>query len=431
VTISARPHTVRIGVALAAVVGVLASCTTSETPAGDATTTSVAKSTTTTATETTTTAPEATTTTLPPARDNRFETLAGFDLPGVPMGIAVDPERDLAYLSLGEGTIVRFAPSSLIVGDAPDFEVVADGLESPRGIEIAGDRLIVAELGHLLCDPQFPHCHGTDIPGVDTSKPAAVRKAEAEILRESSGRVVSYAIDETGDLSDRTVVLDGLPVVNTTHGINGITLGPDGHLYVSIGNVGDVNLYHADTLTHPRQDLMGTIVEFLPDGSDVSTFATGLRNVYDVAFDPAGEMWGVDNDGPTPTGWREEELLQIKRGAEYGFPYEGSFTHVIRTDGALEALLANGSAGIAWVDDPSIGSGILTGSCGRVIFVAMEETDDGTWRIVDNDADRYTRVVLTPPGCVNGIAAIGDRFLLIDFAYGGPGRLFVLGAAEK
>ena len=39
------------------------------------------------------------------------------------------------------------------------------------------------------------------------------------------------------------------------------------------------------------------------------------------------------------------------------------------------ALLANGSAGIAWVDDPEIGSGILTGSCGRVIFVEMEQTD--------------------------------------------------------
>jgi len=386
------------------------------------TTTRPARTTTTTAVgPATTTTTEPVTTTLPRSRDNRFQVVAVPELPGSPLGIAVDPDRDLGYATLGEGTIVRFRPSSL-TGPNPEFVQVADGLEFPRGVAIVGDELVVSELGPLLCVPAFPRCQGEDVPGVDLTDPAGVPEAEGRLFEASSGKVLGYTIDAGGGLSGPRVLIDGLPVADSLHGVNSLAVGPDGHLYLAIGGFDRVGVTLGATLSHPQKDRLGTILEFLPDGTIVGTYATGLRNVYEVAFAPDGRMWGVDNDGPTPMGWRDEELLQIKRGADYGFPYEGSFTHTVRTDGPLYVMRTKGSAGLGWVDGSV--SGLMTGSCGKVFFVEMEEGGDG-WGL-PRDVSGSVSQVLSTPGCVTGVASVNGSILLTHFAYGFPGKIYVL-----
>ena len=69
---------------------------------------------------------------------------------------------------------------------------------------------------------------------------------------------------------------------------------------------------------------LGTVLRFHLDAENIEIYANGLRNIYDLEFDDAGPLWGVDNDGPTWRGFRAEEVVQIKEGANYGHPYEGT-----------------------------------------------------------------------------------------------------------
>jgi glucose/arabinose dehydrogenase len=128
-------------------------------------------------------------------------------------------------------------------------------------------------------------------------------------------------------LLDRRVLVDDLPVVNTQHGVNGLAAGPDGRLYVSIGNVDILwrNPDAVDDLDVRRPDLLGTILAVDPMSADVEVFASGLRNVFGLTFDPEGTLYGVDNDGATRDGWRAEELLMIQRGKDYGYPVDGTY----------------------------------------------------------------------------------------------------------
>jgi hypothetical protein len=60
----------------------------------------------------------------------------------------------------------------------------------------------------------------------------------------------------------------------------------------------------------------------------------------------------VDNDGETVSGWRAEEVLHIRPGHNYGYPYEGSFgPHEARNDFAIWHAEGVGSAGLMWTGD--------------------------------------------------------------------------------
>src|SRR5688572_16307262 len=97
-------------------------------------------------------------------------------LPSPPLGIALRSDRD-GYLSLGD----RVAHFEL--ADDPkerlSLTTVATGFTYSRGLTIAGDVLVVADLGPLPCLDPVPACHGEDIPGFDWSE------GEQRILEES------------------------------------------------------------------------------------------------------------------------------------------------------------------------------------------------------------------------------------------------------
>lgn len=351
-------------------------------------------------TTTTTTTAATTTTTSPPVavRHPRFELVASHGLPGSPMAVAVVPYRDLGFVSLGEGSVVRFSLSDLESG-APIFVPVVDGLEYPRGIAVVGDTLIVAELGPLPCAEPFPSCRGAEAdPGGDR------HRGEVRTIEGSSGRLTAYSLAEDGSVVDRRVLVDGLPVASTDHGINGLLEDGDGVL-VAIGNIDQLidAPDEVSALHHPRLDLLGTVLRVSLDG-DVTVVATGLRNVYGLASG-GGELWGVDNDGPTFRGWMEEEVLSIKEGADYGFPDEGTYApYRRRTDTAVWVTDAVGSAGIAWGENVGLDDALLSGNCGRIDFIDL---------VFAEGVHRVPRPVATPVaivrGCVTGIATYGPH----------------------
>jgi hypothetical protein len=135
-----------------------------------------------------------------------------------------------------------------------------------------------------------------------------------------------------------------------------------------------------------------------------------------VAFDlqPDGSLVNervVDNDGETPNGWRAEEVLHIRPGADYGFPFDGSFgPQEVRNDLAAWFAEGVGTAGVLWSGDVGLGPGLLIGSCGHLDGLRLTDYQ-GEWR-VESPAD-YARL-LSLPGCVTDIKPLGEGRVILS-----------------
>jgi quinoprotein glucose dehydrogenase len=77
------------------------------------------------------------------------------------------------------------------------------------------------------------------------------------------------------------------------HDFHGLRFGPDGKLYMSLGDRG----CHVETggrvvALHDE----GGVLRCNPDGSDLEVYATGLRNPQELAFNEVGDLFTVDNN---------------------------------------------------------------------------------------------------------------------------------------
>ena len=337
------------------------------------------------------------------------------ELRSQPMDVSMRTATE-GYISFLDGRIGR-----LVLGpgsQAPEIGIEASGLESPRGLAIVGDSLIVADLGALPCEPPSP-CKGENVDA------PSIEAGERRILRESDGRLVRFDIRPDGSLANRRLILDGIPVANSEHAVNAVTAGPDGRVYITVGNLdrlATVPLTAADR-ARPHFDWLGTVLSLRPDGSDVRVVARGVRNIYDLTFDPQGRLYGADNDGKTRAGWRREEALEIHAGAYYGYPAEGTFAPYVRPRApGLWALDAVGSAGVEWVrwdHRPTL----VVGSCDDLQAIELDDVG-GAVAVTDRAAVRH---LLTVAGCVTVVEQLPvQRLLLGVYAFGGPGRMYIV-----
>jgi putative heme-binding domain-containing protein len=100
------------------------------------------------------------------------------------------------------------------------------------------------------------------------------------------------------------------------HTTNGIRMGIDGWIYVAIGDFGFVDAEGTDGTKLTMYG--GGVIRVRPDGTELETYAHGLRNIYDVAIDPFMNLFtrGNTNDGG---GWNMRFIHEIQTG-EYGYP---------------------------------------------------------------------------------------------------------------
>jgi glucose/arabinose dehydrogenase len=136
-------------------------------------------------------------------------------------------------------------------------------------------------------------------------------------------RVVRYT-DNENEGTDMKVILDNLPSYNAFHTGGALAFGPDGKLYVTVGD-GD----EAPFATDPNI-LLGKVLRINKDGSiptdnpDPSSpvYSLGHRNMFGIAFDPEkknskGEPIGM----VTENGDRlYDEINILHKGGNYGWP---------------------------------------------------------------------------------------------------------------
>jgi putative membrane-bound dehydrogenase-like protein len=124
----------------------------------------------------------------------------------------------------------------------------------------------------------------------------------------------------TGVADERRDLLTGLgltPEENPVrlHRANGVVAGADGWLYLALGDHGVVLRAEGDRLVLQG----GGILRCRPDGRDLHVFATGLRNIYDIALDAEQNVFVRDNENDG--GTYMIRVCHSFQGADHGYPY--------------------------------------------------------------------------------------------------------------
>lgn len=259
----------------------------------------------------------------------------------------------IALLALG---LVLLGTSAAVAGDpAPGYldDEAVPGLVAPTGIAFLPDgRMLIAEKGGALrlatgatvtTLVTFPVCDvslkGLLDVAVDPDFATngfiyLYNENVAPCFMTGPNQVVrlTMALDGTVSMASLVVVLTG--ITTGDHDGGGLRFGPDGKLYVAVGDTGlGDSVGCPGTSTNPfAQDLgvlEGKLLRLEPDGSIPADnpfvgqvgkrgeiFASGFRNPWRFDFDPStGRLWLADvGDNAF------EEIDIVVAGGNYGWP---------------------------------------------------------------------------------------------------------------
>lgn len=313
--------------------------------------------------------------------------VVGVSVAAVPTPTSIHATDTHVYVtSLALGAVLR---SAILPGGAlGPPEPVASGFTSPLGVVVGDDGTV------FVSDSRDG---GTEYGG------------------RTVGRV--QAVDpDTGAVE---VVVDGLP--NGRHNTNNLAIH-DGRLYITNGNSTDDGVSGGD----PELPLSGTLLSVpLPtrdlviraDGRplrELRVEATGMRNLYDVAFRPGTDEAWIPTNGPDeldPFG--EDTLVKVPdvgRGApDFGFP-----NCLYDADGDIADNPATGDCGRHTPPEQLLG---LHVSADGLAF----GPDDGFWR-----GDLF----IAEFGNLSGDEVVGHRVVRVPIDADGnssPPEAFVLG----
>lgn len=121
--------------------------------------------------------------------------------------------------------------------------------------------------------------------------------------------------DEDGVSDERDSLISGFGVkASLPHGLHGLTRGPDGKIYFSVGDRGyKIKTAEGEVLHNPST---GAILRCNPDGSQLEEIARGFRNPQELAFDDFGNLFTCDNNSNQGD---QARLIYVMPGTEAGW----------------------------------------------------------------------------------------------------------------
>ncbi len=231
----------------------------------------------------------------PPSGDLKLESvISGLEFP---VGMALTPDGRVFFNERLTGKIRIINPQN------PQWQLVNTPF-CQLPVATNGEQGLLG----LALDPQFA-----------TNKFVYVYHSASNPLR---NRVVRYT-ESSGSCTNETIILDNLPA-STNHNGGIIQFGPDGKLYVIIGDA--ENTANAQNIT----SLAGKVLRVNPDGSAPSdnpffsntnanakkVYSLGHRNSYGFTFHGhTGHLWETEN-GPSDN----DEINRVVSGGNYGWP---------------------------------------------------------------------------------------------------------------
>ncbi len=135
--------------------------------------------------------------------------------------------------------------------------------------------------------------------------------------------------DKDGDLKadgPPKKFLSGFRGVDHDHGVHGLSVGPDGKLYFTVGDSGVGGLQSSDgkgkKWTSNDTDVQkGTVWRCDLDGTNLELIAHNFRNNYEACVDSFGEIWLSDNDDD---GNQQTRICFVFPGGNYGYGPRGA-----------------------------------------------------------------------------------------------------------
>ncbi len=107
------------------------------------------------------------------------------------------------------------------------------------------------------------------------------------------------------------------------HDVHSIQLGPDGWWYVIAGNSAGINEKYATLPTSPvKTPHAGVLFRLKPDLTGGELLAHGLRNAYDFAFNPQGDLFTYDSDEEREISlpwYRPTRVYHMLTAADHGW----------------------------------------------------------------------------------------------------------------
>lgn len=238
------------------------------------------------------------------------------DDPPAPTAVTLPGETPASEPATGD------APGqTILLPDGFEIDVFAEGLNSPRMMDIGPDGwLYVAErgAGRII---QLPDADGDGkadsilVVAEGLESPSSLDFFEDGSLYVGETTRVIRLMEPApgGEFMQREVIVSGLP--SGGHNTRTVLFSPDYQtLFVSVGSSCNV--------CEEQDERRAAIMRYNPDGSKGELFSSGLRNAVGITFRPGtDELWATNNgrdmmgDDQPP-----ENIYLVQEGVDYGWP---------------------------------------------------------------------------------------------------------------
>lgn len=273
--------------------------------------------------------------------------------------------EDIAVMSVGYPTALAFTPDRRLLVTSQLGRLFMHSVDR-------GTTTLVLDLSSRVCTD-----HERGLLGVAVDPAFAINRQIylyytfakfGECPRNNSripvNRVGRFTLPPSNviDPASEVVILDNIPSTNGTHNAGDLEFGPDGYLYVAIGDggcdyLGNSGCGGENDTTRDRNVLLGKVLRITRDGgippdnpfqgpgtarcgpnglttpglTCQETFASGLRNPFRIAFDPNSPAPRLFISDVGQNTWEEVNLGMA--GADYGWnAREGPCQRGVETD---------------------------------------------------------------------------------------------------